>query len=138
MNKFLPNNDRDLVNFLQQHRPLPPKAKIRLETQLMELVERQPQTSAKHISGFLWAVPSAIAMGLVITWGSQRFSQPTPQVVQENLNLELLLVDNWETTTIEDSYFSTNSYFSTTSKTENYQLLPTVESPQVLSSAPFR
>jgi hypothetical protein len=138
MNKFLPDNDRDLVNFLQQHRPLPPKAPIPLETELMELVERQPQTSAKHLSGFLWVVPGAIAMGLVITWSSQRFSQPTPQIVQEELNLELLLVDNWETTTIEDSYFSTNSYFANNSQTENYQLLPVVEPPQVLSSAPFK
>jgi hypothetical protein len=71
-------------------------------------------------------------VGLVITWSSQRFSQPTPQVVQEDFNLELLLVDNWETTTIEDSYFSH------TSETENYQLLPVVEPPQVLSSAPFK
>lgn len=139
MNKFLPDNDPNFRNFLQQNRPLPPKTHPYLETQLMELIERHPQTSAKHLSSFFLIIPGAIAMGLVISWSSQRFSQPTPQIAQENLNLELFLTDNWETATVEEAYFATNSYFSKTSNTKTYQqLIPTVESPQVLSSAPFK
>jgi hypothetical protein len=139
MNKFLPDNDCDFVNFLQHNRPLPPKAHPHLETQLMELIEQHPQTPTKHFSSLLWTIPGAIAIGLVISWSSQRFSQQTPQIAQENLNLELFLSDNWETTTIEEAYFSANSYFSNTSNQNNsQQLIPMVESPQVLSSAPFK
>jgi hypothetical protein len=137
MNKFIPDHDRDFVNFLQQNRPSPPKVNPHLETQLMELIKRQPQTSTKHFASFLWVVPGAIAIGLAITWSSQRFAQPTPQLAQEDTNLELFLSDNWKSA-LQESNYSTNFYFADTSDTENYQLIPVVKSPQVLSSAPFR
>ena len=128
MNKFLPDDDRDLVSFLQQHRPLPP-TNPHLESQIMDLVERQPRKKVKK-SGKLWAIPGAIAMGLVITW-NQRLLKPTPQLVRDNLNLELFLVDSWEAT-IEDTTIST------TPESHVYQLLSTVESPQVITSTTFK
>ena len=127
MNNFLPDNDSDLVNFLQQHRPLPPKARPGLESQLMEAVTRQPQTSVKNVSSWFWAVPGAIAMGLIVTWNSQRFLPPTPKLAQDTIDLELFVVNSWQAT-IEDSSFST------TPEAEIYQLLSTVESSQVISA----
>ena len=128
MNKFLPDDDRDLVSFLQQHRPLPP-TNPHLETQIMDLVEQQPRKTSKK-SSKLWFIPGAIAMGLVITW-NQRSISPTPQLVRDNLNLELFLVDSWEAT-IEDTAIST------TPESQVYQLLSTVESPQVITSTTFK
>lgn len=123
MNKFLPDDDRDLVSFLQQHRPSPP-ANPYLETQIMDLVERQPQTTAKKFTK-LWIIPGAIAM-VAITW-NQRLLEPTPQLVRDNLDSELFLVDSWEAT-IKDATIST------TAEAQIYQLLSTVESPQVVSA----
>jgi hypothetical protein len=128
MNKFLPDDDRDLVSFLQQHRPLPP-TNSHLESQIMDLVERQPRKIPPK-SSKLWFIPGAIAMGLVITW-NQRLLQPTPQLVRDNQNLELFLVDSWEAT-IEDTTIST------TPESQVYQLLSTVESPQVITSTTFK
>ena len=125
MNKFLPDDDRDLVSFLQQHRPVPPKANPNLESQLMDLVDRHPRRLTK-ISGKLWIVPGVITVGLVLAW-NQRLLQPKPQLVRDNLNLELFLVDSWKAN-IEDASVST------TPEAQIYQLLSTVESPQVLSS----
>lgn len=124
MNKFLPDDDRDLVSFLQQHRPSPP-ANPYLESQIMDLVQRQPQTTAKKFVK-LWIIPGAIAMGLTITW-NQRSISPTPQLVRDNLDSELFLVDSWEAT-IKDATIST------TAEAQIYQLLSTVESPQVVSA----
>ena len=127
MNKFLPDDDRDLVGFLQQNRPLPP-SNPHLESQLMELVKQQPRPSKKLTK--LWFVPSAIALGLTVTW-NQRLLQPTPQLVKDNLNLELFLVDSWSAT-IKDATTST------TPEAQVYQLLSTVESPQVITSTTFK
>lgn len=123
MNKFLPDDDRDLVSFLQQHRPSPP-ANTCLESQIMDLVQRQPQTTPKKFTK-LWIIPGAIAM-VAITW-NQRLLEPTPQLVRDNLDSELFLVDSWEAT-IKDATIST------TAEAQIYQLLSTVESPQVVSA----
>ncbi|VEP15132.1 conserved hypothetical protein [Hyella patelloides LEGE 07179] len=131
MKNFLPDDDRDLVNFLQQHHPTPPPANPHVEAQLMELIERQPRKSTKNASGLFWFLPGAIAMGMVFTWNNQRFLQQTPQFAQDRINLELFVVDSWEET-IEDSYFSA------TPEAEIYQLLSTAESPQVMTSTTFK
>ena len=123
MNNFLPDDDRDLVSFLQQHRPSPPN-NPHLESQLMDLIERQPRKTAKK-SAKLWIIPGALAM-VVITW-NQRLLEPTPQLVEDNLDSELFLVDSWEAT-IKDATIST------TTEAQVYQLLSTVESPQVISA----
>lgn len=128
MNKFLPDDDRDLVSFLQQHRPLPP-TNSHLESQIMDLVQQQPRKTLPK-SSILWFIPGAIAMGLVMTW-NQRLLEPTPQLVRDNLNLELFLVDSWQAT-IEDTTIST------TPEAQVYQLLSTVESPQVITSTTLK
>lgn len=131
MNKFLPEDDRDLVDFLQRHRPTPPEANPHLESQLMKLIEEQPRKSTKYNSSLFWFVPGALAMGIVFSWNNQRFLQYTPQFTREINNVELFLVDSWEET-------MDNSYISTTPETEIYQLLSTVESSQVISSTTFK
>ena len=131
MNNFLPDEDRDLVNFLQRHRPLPPKTRPDLENHLMESIRNEPQHSGTNVSGWRWFVPGALAIGLVVTWNNERFLKPTPQLAQDITNVELFLVNSWEAT-IEDSYFST------TPEAEIYQLLSTVESPQVVSTTSLK
>ena len=125
MKNSLPDNDRDLVNFLQRHRPLPPQASPHLEARLMEHI--QQESSNRKAFSWFWGIPGAIAFGLLVSWNSQRFLQPTPQIAQDNSNVESFLVNSWEAT-IE------NSLFSTTPEAEIYHLLSTVESPQVISA----
>ena len=129
MNNFLPDEDRDLVDFIKRHRPLPSEASSYLETQIMASIEREPQgsTTTKKKLGILWAIPGTIAMGLVITWNGQRLSETTPQFARDIEALESFLITNWEATIDE-------SYFSVTTEPELYQLLSTVESPQVIST----
>lgn len=48
MTHLPPDEERNLVNFLQQNCPVPPYAKSDEEEQLMELVQRQSHTSQPH------------------------------------------------------------------------------------------
>lgn len=130
MKNSLPDNNHDLVSFLQQHRPIPPKADPHLEARLMSQIEQESST-VKKASGLFLAIPGAIAFGLIITWNSQRFLQPTPQLAQDIPNIESFLVNSWEAT-IKDSSVST------TPEAEVYHILSTVESsPQVVSTTAF-
>lgn len=131
MKNTMPEDDRDLVNFIQRHRPSPPQANPSLEIQLFETIRQQPQRERKSRTGVLWAVPGTIAMGLVLSWNSQRIFEPAPLQAQDIDAIESFLISNWEATT-EYSYFSATPEVEIA---EIYQLLSTVESPQVISTS---
>ena len=99
-----PNDDQKLVAFMRQNRPVPPPAADNLEAQLMELVERQPISSRRQHTPFIWAVPSAIAAGLLLTWGSYRLLNPSPNF--NAAELETFLVNNWNGAISETSLAS--------------------------------
>jgi hypothetical protein len=73
MTHLPPDEERNLVNFLQQNCPVPPYAKSDEEEQLMELVQRQSHTSQQHKGKRLWIISSAIFAGILLLLSSGSF-----------------------------------------------------------------
>jgi hypothetical protein len=94
MKKF-DDSDRNLVNFLQSHRPSSPSEAIDLEEQIIELVDREDVLARQKSERFFWAIPSAIIAGVVIGWGSYRSLIPQTQVSVTSDELEIFLVNSW-------------------------------------------
>ncbi|MGK7872592.1 MAG: hypothetical protein AB4426_04565 [Xenococcaceae cyanobacterium] len=129
MTKF-PNEDEKLVAFLRQHRPVPPPAAANFEEQLMmELVQRQPIPSQGKRYPFLWAVFSAIAAGLLLTWGGYRLLNHSPQIAADTDELETFLVNNWNAAIGETSFES-----QTYSSEADWLLLADPETDSVFSN----
>lgn len=114
------HNDRqnNLVSFLRQNQPLPPKVHPDLEQQLFDSLEPR-QNSRK--SCFTWTIHGAIATGFLFT--SVNFSLRTPRIALEPKDLENFLVKNWHNTLNNGSYTATE-------ETEAYWLLPVTSEPQ--------
>lgn len=88
----LPPDDRQWQEFLRKHRPVPPPAAADLEEQLMNAIERSPQTAS---SRRLWAVPSALAASLLMAWSGYRTLIPSPALSTNSASLEAFLENNW-------------------------------------------
>jgi hypothetical protein len=94
MKKF-DKNDRNLVNFLQRHRPNSPATALDLEEQIIELVDREDVLARQKSEWFCWAIPSAIVAGVFIGWGSYRSLIPQTQLSVTSDELEIFLVNSW-------------------------------------------
>ncbi len=139
MKNFLPEDDRDLVNFIQRHRPTPPEANPYLENRLIGAIEQQPQQTSRNRQAVMWAVPSTIVMGVMMSWTPSRVIKPTPRVAKEIDAIESFLIENWQATT-QDYYFSFSSDTEipgteVSEISEIYKLFSTVESSQVVSTS---
>ncbi len=88
----LPPDDKQWQEFLRKHCPTPPPAAADLEEQLMNAIERSPQTPN---SRRLWAVPSALAAGLLMAWSGYRTLIPSPALSTSSASLEAFLENNW-------------------------------------------
>lgn len=91
-----PPKDSDrLVDFLRQHRPVPPSPPPDLEERIMTAVAASP-----HAKTFphrrLWLIPSAIAGTLLIAWGSTNLHQQPKPSAAELASLEAFLENTWE------------------------------------------
>lgn len=84
----LPPDDRQWKEFLRQHRPVPPPAAPELEERLMQAIEKSP------IHRRLWAVPPALAAGLLMAWSGYRTMIPLP-AASNSATLEAFLENNW-------------------------------------------
>ena len=99
-----PRDDRELISFLQQYRPLPPSAPKSYEHQLFaKILSESQHHPPKRLK---WLIPSAIAAALMAVWGGYSLLQPSPyqQFVRESneLNtreLEDFMVNTWQETT---------------------------------------
>jgi hypothetical protein len=94
MNRF-PEDDERLVAFLKEYRPVPPKARSNAESQLMELVTREPPPPARHSHQFFWIVSSAVTGSLLLAVGGYRWLNPSPQFANNPEELETFVVDSW-------------------------------------------
>lgn len=95
------DDDRQLVIFLQQHRPLPPAPPPELESQL--LAEIRTDKTLKLIQRRQkWRLGGAIAAALIpLVWFSSRYLF-TPQTSNAQLaQLETFLEDSWYCSTYE-------------------------------------
>lgn len=93
MSKFRPDDDRKIVAFLQQYRPIPPPVKASSEQELMAIIDRQERTKKTWKIKPLIAIASATFAGTILAWlGSYRFLTPT----YTNAQLETFLLDSWD------------------------------------------
>lgn len=94
----LPPDDEGWQAFLRQHRPIPPTAADDLEERLMSAIsdEEQPGNLSR-----LWAVPPAIAAGLLMAWSSYRTLVPMPALSSSSERLEAFLEHNWNSVTVD-------------------------------------
>lgn len=91
MNQLPPDDDKQWQEFLHQNCPTPPPASPDLEEQLINAIEmsQQPANSRR-----LWALPPAIAAGLLMVWSSYRTLMPIPEL-SNSATVEAFLEDNW-------------------------------------------
>jgi hypothetical protein len=109
-----PEDDRDLVNFLRQHRPIPPPASADLENQIMRKIapRRRPIR--------WWVGSGALAAGLATAILSYRVLQPVPPSTTELASVEAFMESSWS------SSISGNS--DTTITPSNQEFLALIES----------
>lgn len=84
----LPPDDHQWKEFLRQNCPVPPPASPELEDRLMQAIEKSP------IHRRLWAVPPALAAGLLMAWSGYRTMIPLP-ASSNSATLEAFLENNW-------------------------------------------
>ena len=106
MKNFLPNDEQDLVSFLRQHRPLPPKQKPHLENQVIDLVNQTSQGNSlvKH-STLITFFTGIIAVIVAVIWNSSRWNQQTPQIAIDQDMIETFLINSWDNTINEQTIF---------------------------------
>ncbi len=123
-------DDLKLAEFLKRHQPVVPAAKPDLEDQLMSAIASTPQprltiiatnrSTAKVQSRILWAVPSAIAAGLVAMVFSYRpfapVSQPSAAEVAE---LQNFIESTWRDSIAEQSVSESDLFPVTKDSTLN-------------------
>ena len=118
MTNLRDDRQNNLVSFLRQNQPLPPKADPQLEQRLLDALEPRKDRRRGY---FAWTIPSAIATGFLFT--SVNFSFRTPRIALEPQDIENFLVKNWHNT-LEDSGSTAIE------ETEAYWLLPAIAEPQ--------
>lgn len=111
-----PDDDPQLTNFLQQHRPSVPPTPTDLEDRLMVRIMDTPLTTSSLPSKpFLWPrsrwlLPTAIAAGLVAIVTYQRFLVPQPSEA-ELAELETFIESTWEGTIAEQPATETEEVY---------------------------
>lgn len=103
----LPDPDRELITFLQQHRVAAPPASPQLEDRVMTAIEHGETRSGMHRSRIrhwpsLWLAAPTIAAGfLVVLVTQQPVPTPGPEPnAAEIANLETFMENSW-TGTVE-------------------------------------
>ncbi|MDJ0899973.1 MAG: hypothetical protein QNJ55_14300 [Xenococcus sp. MO_188.B8] len=128
MKKFFHDDEKDLVAFIRQHRPLPPIQNPHLENQVMELISQTSQrNSSENYFKLITILSSTIAVSLAVTWNGSRWGQQKPQIATEQNMVETFLINSWENT-INDS-----TVFFSSEQEVNWFFSNIEESPQVLS-----
>jgi hypothetical protein len=113
MSRF-PEDDLKLTEFLKQYQPVVPAAKPEVEEQLMSAITSTPQPQrvviptnrsvARGQPRILWAVPAAIAAGLVAMVVSHRTFAPVSQTsASEVAELQNFIESTWHDAIAEQS-----------------------------------
>ncbi len=128
MKKFFQDDERNLVTFLRQHRPLPPNQEPHLENRVMELINQTSQRDSQEKYFMLITVLSGtIAVSLAVTWNSSRWNPQTPQIAIDQSAVETFLINSWENTINDQTVLFSN-------EEEADWFLSNIEgNPQVLS-----
>ena len=99
------DDDKDLVNFLRQHRPEVPPASPILEEQILRDIQKLHVSSltkpplVRHSR--LWLVPSIVAAGFLAAVVGYRTLIPSTPSATELASLETFIETNWQGTISE-------------------------------------
>ncbi|HBB34035.1 MAG TPA: hypothetical protein DDZ80_08965 [Cyanobacteria bacterium UBA8803] len=94
----LPPDDEQWQQFLRRNHPTPPPADNDLEDRLLDEIIKQEQALP---AWRLWAVPPALAAGLLMAWSGYRTLLPLPELATSSVTLETFLEHNWNSLTGE-------------------------------------
>jgi hypothetical protein len=122
-----PNNDDRLVDFLRANRPIPPPMSPNSETQMMKAIaEASAIASLSSVPSKvspnrrLWLIPSVIAAGFAIAWGSDRLLTSSKLNPIELASLETFLENNWDGVEAEsEAIESEPDWFLSTNPTDS-------------------
>lgn len=93
MSEF-PHPDKELIDFLRQHRSQVPPASLDLEERILRDVQSSPvQVSRRHSR--LSLLPTVIAASLVAAMVTYLTLMPIQQNTAEAANLETFIESNW-------------------------------------------
>ena len=98
MSKINPDDDRNLVSFLQQYRPIPPPADPGSEDELIQLIEQQESKKTFKFKPLI-AVFSTALIGSIFSLVSYRSFTPN----YTNAQLESFMTNSWDST-VNDTY----------------------------------
>ena len=102
------HEEQKLVTFLKQYRPVPPGTNNQIEEQLMTIVAQGSRPSKS--SSWLWVVPSAIATGLLLIYGSLIRDNFVLRIAKQTEDLETFMVNSWQGSI--DENFEQNDIYS--------------------------
>jgi hypothetical protein len=104
-------DDALLVTFLRQHRPQIPGAAPGLEDQIMQAVATPSRRSAPRTQRpsqswwrTSWAMPTAMAASVLVSWVGYRLSIPAQPSAAELAQLESFMESGWDGTVDTNSY----------------------------------
>lgn len=102
-----PDDDRPLVDFLRHYRPPTPPASEDLEDRILAQITgantQSPSVpSRRRQRSQYWAIPAAIAAGLVATLISYQALTPKPPSNTDQTSLEAFIETSWDGTVSSD------------------------------------
>jgi hypothetical protein len=127
----LPHDDQPLIQFLKQHRPIPPATTNLVEKQLMQWVAQERRVlESKPI--FKWLITGALATAGLVTWHLWKSSPTTQHMATQSEELESFVIESWNganeqlsyTTTetqLENAWFMLEEDSSTSKNKTNYK-----------------
>ncbi|HEY9752566.1 MAG TPA: hypothetical protein V6C46_06430 [Coleofasciculaceae cyanobacterium] len=102
-----PDDDRPLIDFLRHYRPPTPPASEDLEDRILaQITAANTQSTSVPLRRRqrlrYWAIPTAIAAGLVATVISQQVLTPKPPSNADQASLEAFIETSWNGTVSSD------------------------------------
>ncbi len=92
-----PHDDRHVVAFLKQYRPLPPPSTATLERQILSRIAQEPPRHCQLTRSWVWLISSTV-IAVLLVWTGYRGSNLSPRLAINSEEIEGFLVENWQET----------------------------------------
>lgn len=108
------SDDEELVHFLKNYCPLTPMASSDTEEQLFRAIAQEKRSSHNKYFSWRWAIPTSLITGMLIFWGVSTSQKLTPQVAQEEGELDAFIMEVWSYSSMDPNQeFDPDSDFVT-------------------------
>lgn len=91
--------NKTLISFLKQHRPLPPLVSPSLEERVLTQIHHESRCATHRSSLWWWGIPGVLVAGSVVLWGNSHNPQPTAYITRDSQEIEAFVWENWSVTT---------------------------------------